>query len=284
MNVEVPLISVIMGVFYRSPDTAALERSVTSILKQTYENLEFLICDDGSSEEAVSLLDQKATEDHRTILVRPGTAFALPRKLNFCLQTARGSLIARMDDDDFSHPERLAQQLKFLNRHPETAFVGCNAALIRDGTVTGQRLLPEFPTVQDFYMVQPYIHPTLLFRREALDAVGGYSEEKHCLLCEDYDLLLRSYAAGYTGANLQQVLFDYTVPATAKGNRRMNHRWNETATRYRRFRQLGLLPGAWPYVVKPLAVGALPEPVLRMIKMRCRQPKEDVASCAKDRF
>ena len=118
-------------------------------------------------------------------------------------------------------------------------------------------------------MVQPYIHPTLLFRREALAAVGGYSEEKHCILCEDYDLLLRLYAQGYSGANLQERLFDYTVPATAKGSRRMCHRWNEAVTRYRRFRQLGVLPGALPYVVKPLAVGLLPEPILRRWK-ECR--------------
>ena len=59
---------------------------------------------------------------------------------------------------------------------------------------------------------------------------------------------------------------DYTVPATAKGSRKMKHRWNEAVTRYGRFKELGVLPGALPYVVKPLAVGLLPEFILRKMK------------------
>ena len=120
-------------------------------------------------------------------------------------------------------------------------------------------------------MTQPYLHPTLLFRREALEAVDGYSEERHCLLCEDYDLLLRLYAKGFTGRNLPERLLIYTLPPTAKGSRTMAHRWNETVTRWRRFRELGVLVRAWPYVLKPLVVGVLPEHLLRRIKERHTQ-------------
>ena len=81
-----------------------------------------------------------------------------------------------------------------------------------------------------------------MFRKDVLLNVGGYSEEKSCILCEDYDLLLRLYAAGYHGYNLQECLLDYTVSATAKGNRKMSHRWNEVVTRFHRFRELGVLP------------------------------------------
>ena len=59
---------------------------------------------------------------------------------------------------------------------------------------------------------------------------------------------------------------DYTVPATAKGSRKMKHRWNEVVTRYERFKELGVLLGALPYVVKPLVVGLLPEFILRKMK------------------
>ena len=117
-------------------------------------------------------------------------------------------------------------------------------------------------------MTQPYVHPALLFRRACLDAVGGYSEDPRCILCEDYDLLLRLYEAGFTGANLQEILFDYTIPVTAKGSRRMKHRWNEAVTRFRRFRGLGVLPRAWPYVLKPLAVGLVPERLLYALKKK----------------
>ena len=115
-------------------------------------------------------------------------------------------------------------------------------------------------------MTQPYIHPTLMFRKEALDAVGGYSENKRQVLCEDYDLLLRLYVKGYRGMNLQEDLLEYTLPSTAKGNRKMCHRWNEAVTRWSRFRELGVLPRALPYVLKPLAVGLVPEFLLKGVK------------------
>lgn len=263
-----PVISVIMGTLYRREDTALLRRAVDSILTQSFGDLELLICDDGSSAEAAALLDDTARRDPRIRLIRPGGVYPLPHKLNACLRAARGAYIARMDDDDLSRPDRLEKQLAYLRAHPEVQFVGTNVILIRNGQAVGTRTLPEKPVVRDFFMTQPYIHPTLLFRRGCLDVVGGYSEDKRQLLCEDYDLLLRLYERGFTGANLQEPLLDYTLPASAKGGRRMSHRWNEAVTRYQRFRALGLLPGALPYVVKPLAVGLLPEGILRPIKRK----------------
>jgi len=265
MLMDKPLISVLMGVFYRKDDITLLKRSVESMLAQTVSDFELLICDDGSSPAAMAYLESAAGDDGRIRLIRRGDLFSLPVKLNACLREAKGEYIARMDDDDFSHPDRFEKQLAFLTAHPEIAFVGCFVNHWREGIV-GERLLPEYPTVKDFYFVQPFIHPSLLFRREALEAVNGYGEDKYCILCEDYDMLLRLYAAGYTGANLPEKLLDYTIPLTARGNRKMRHRWNESVTRWRRFRELGCLPGALPWVVKPLAVGLLPEGLLKRLK------------------
>lgn len=263
-----PIVSVIMGVYHPQKDTALLRRSVLSILAQDMWELELIICDDGSSQETAILLDQIKREDNRIVLLREGNLYTLPCKLNACLRIAKGEWVARMDDDDFSHSDRFTKQLAFLEEHPQIAFVGSNVNLCRNGRVVGVRTLPMFPAVRNFYMTQPYIHPALLFRRVALETVGGYSEDKHCVLCEDYDLLLRLYAKGFRGANIQEMLLDYTIPATAKGSRTMSHRWNETVTRWRRFRELGVLPGALPYVVKPLAVGMLPEKILGGLKKK----------------
>ena len=200
-------------------------------------------------------------------LIRPGGCYTLPAKLNACLREAGGRFIARMDDDDRSAPDRLERQVAELEKlPPEYGFVGCNVNLIRAGGKVGVNILPEEPEVKDFYLVQPFIHPALVFRREVLELTGGYSEERRCGLCEDYDLLLRIYAKGYRGKNLLDALLDYTIPLTARGKRRMRHRWNETCTRFVRFRELGLLPRALPYVVKPVLTGLLPEPVLKRIK------------------
>lgn len=270
MTYAEPVISVLMGVYYQRDDITLLKRSISSILQQTFSNFEFLICDDGSNDVAVAYIETAASKDSRIRLIRRGNLLTLPTKLNACLAEARGELIARMDDDDYSNPERFSAQLKYLCEHPQIAFVGCNVNLWKHNAVADVRILPEYPTVQDFYFVQPYIHPTLLFRKDALISVGGYSEEKHAILCEDYDLLLRLYAAGYQGANLQKCLLDYTISERAKGKRRIIHRWNEMVTRYQRFRELGQLPKALPYIVKPLVVGMIPEPVLARIKQQKR--------------
>lgn len=264
---SVPQISVVMGVYYQRADTGLLRRSVDSILAQDFSEFEFLICDDGSSEAAKALLEEYAEKDGRVRLIRPGGALRLPVKLNACLREAKGCLIARMDDDDYSRPDRFGKQRKALIEREDISFVGCNVLLCMASGEQGTRVLPEFPRVSDFYMTQPYVHPALLFRKSALDAVNGYCEELYCDLCEDYDLLLRLYAKGFIGMNLQETLFDYTAP-NARGNRTMRHRWREVETRCRRFSELGVFWKALPYVAKPLAVGLLPERLLERIKNR----------------
>lgn len=261
-------ISVLMGI---RNGADVLVRAVDSILNQSWDDFELILCDDASTDGTWALLEQYAHRDKRVRLLRNERNLGLGATLNRCLKEARGDFIARMDDDDFSHPQRLTRQMAYLEVHPDVAFVGCNVALVQNGVDVGIRLFPQRPAVRDFFMTQPYIHPALLFRREALEAVGGYSQDKRCVLCEDYDLLLRLYAKGFQGANLQETLFDYTIPVTAKGSRKMSHRWNETVTRWRRFRELGVLPQALPYVVKPLAVGLVPEKGLVLLKGRYRQ-------------
>ncbi len=245
-----------------------LERSVRSILEQSIAGFELLICDDGSSPEAKRFLDQLASEDERVRLIRPGDRIKLAEKLNTCLAQARAPFLARMDDDDYSCPVRFKMQLDALYQHPEIAFVGSCVRLCQDGRIVGKRSLPVFPQIKDFYMTQPFIHPALMFRREALESVGGYNEAASCELCEDYDLLLRLYTAHLPGMNLPNELLDYTVPSTPGGSRTMHHRWNEAVTRWKRFKALHLLPKALPFVIKPIVVGLVPKKLLWAIKKR----------------
>lgn len=91
-------------------------------------------------------------------------------------------------------------------------------------------------------------------------------KKKHQIRCEDYDLLLRLYASGYKGMNLSEVLLDYSINFNRKVSRNVKFRWNEVVTRWSRFRDLNLLPGVLPFVVKPLVVLLVPEKILRKIK------------------
>lgn len=271
-----PLISVLMGVLYRRESVNLLERSICSIQNQTYSNWELLICDDGSIEAARRYMEETAAQDARVHLVRGCPRTDLASKLNWCLTRAKGSYIARMDDDDWSDPQRFEKQLRTLDGDSTVAFVGCNVRLWRDGQIVGLRELPERPEIWDFLFVQPFIHPALMFRREALLAVGGYGEEPRCLGCEDYDLLLRLYENGLVGTNIQNPLLTYTSPPPGSRKRSMALRWNEGETRYIRFKALGLLPGALPYVIKPVLVGLLPEFLLAKMKKMTQRLHNEV--------
>jgi glycosyltransferase involved in cell wall biosynthesis len=257
-----------MGILCRGRDTSRMINAVSSILNQSYDNIELLINDDGSDEAVKSALDKLANRDTRILLLREGSRFTLPQKLNWCLKYAKGQYVARMDDDDFSYPDRFEKQTAFLDSNNDIAFVGCNVRLIREGETVGFRTLPQFPKKEDFRFVQPFIHPALMFRKEALDSTGGYSEGKWQILCEDYDLLLRLYQKNFLGCNLQETLLDYSIPSIGKTNRKYHHRINEAVTRFYRFRDLGMLPGAFPYVFKPLVAGLIPTPILDRIRFK----------------
>lgn len=263
-----PEISVIMGILCDTNKLGMLKRAVESILNQTFGNFEFLICDDGSSKDVKQYLETLSEIDNRIVLIRNDNLIYLPGKLNACLAMAKGRYIARMDDDDYSHETRFEKQIDFMIQNPDIAFVGCQVGLYENGNIVSVRKFPMNPTVCDFYFNQPFVHPALMFRKDALISVGGYSEDKSRLFCEDYDLLLRLYAVGMKGVNMPEVLFDYTLSDSAKGKKKYKYRINEAKTRYDAFKQMGKLPRVLPYVVKPLIVGLIPFRLLCWIKKK----------------
>lgn len=264
------LISVVMGVCYRRTETNLLKRAVESILQQTHQNLELLICENGSTQEAKNLLKQFACQDSRIRMIDGSGTSMLSEKLNRCIKAAKGNYIARQDDDDESRLDRLETQIAFLDNNPQYAFVGCNVNIEQDGVILGVRKLPFAPTVRNFLFVQPFIHPSLMFRRECLEKIKYYSESKYCYGCEDYDLLLHLYQCGFQGANLQQPYFTYHIPSKGLSNRTFLMRCNEVVVRWKRFKALGMLPQSIPYVIKPIMVGLIPINLLHKLKsMHC---------------
>lgn len=165
-------ISVIMGIKYCRPELDTLRRSLDSILAQTYAEFELLICERGSSHLAKELLADYASRDPRVRVIDGSGAGSFSEQLNICLGQSRGAWIARMDDDDYSEPERFEKQLAYLRTHGGTAFVGCNVRLIQDGGDVGAQCFPENPQVRDFLFSMPFIHPALIFRREGAGSRG----------------------------------------------------------------------------------------------------------------
>lgn len=260
------MVSILMGTNCCAEKLDALKLAVSSILKQSYSDFEFLICETDASDAAKKYLE--LIEDSRVRVITNKESKTLAQKLNCCLFQARGSVIVRMDDDDISDSTRIEKQITFLQTHTSIDFLGCNVVFDDKCGYTSVRTFPPFPSPKDFLHIMPFIHPTLCFRKEVLLAVGGYRESIWCDGCEDYDLLLRLYEHGFQGANLQEVLFNYSVQNNLYKNKRYFIRINEAVTRFQRFYALGMFPQAIPYVFRPLIVGLIPSSILRQIKRR----------------
>lgn len=259
--------SVLMGV-YNPADTQLLRRSIQSVLAQSFGDFELLLCDDGSCPQVERLLVEIAGEDTRIRLLRNPTNQGLAHALNRCIREARGEYLFRQDDDDFSAPDRFQKQLAFLETHPEIDLVGCNLTLFDARGEWGTLTYPQCPVARDFLFLVPFMHGAVAYRAAAVHRLGGYSQEAFARRVEDSELFMRMYAAGCKGWNLQEPLYFYKEDAQAHRKRRYRYRLNELRVRYRGFASLGLLPGGWPYVVKPLVVGLLPMFLLNALKDR----------------
>ena len=136
--------------------------------------------------------------------------------------------------------------------------------------------MPEMPAKRDYLFNSPFVHPSVMFRKAALVKVGGYSASRAVLQCEDYDLFFRLQKEGMRGYNLQEPLLQYWEDYESYKRRTYRRRIREMKVRCRGFRELGILnQRTFPYVVKPLFVGAIPAPVHHYIKRKIRRPKRE---------
>lgn len=200
------LVSVVMAVHNESP---RVERSISSILAQSHEELELVVVDDGSADDTWDRV--RGFADRRVVALRQ-EAKGLPAALNLGLRAARGGFIARMDGDDRAHPERLATQLRELKRRPGVGYLGTAMRLFTPGGKLMGTTRPPLTVEETAAALEagsnPYFHPTLLFRREVLEAVGGYREGFRKAEDLDLHLRLRTHTAG---CNLADCLLDYEV-------------------------------------------------------------------------
>ena len=242
-------------------------RSIQSMIVQSFSAWELLLYDDGSSEPYATAIRSAADLDSRILLIRAPQNHGLADALNTCIRTAKGDYIARMDDDDFSTPDRLYKQYRFLEEHPEYQWVGSYAELVDSQGKWGILRVPIVPQARDFLHNSPYIHPSVLFRKEVLIRNGGYNPARVFFQCEDYELFMRLHQNGERGYNLSEPLLEYWEDRDSYRKRTYRRRIREMNLRYHRFQALGILhTSTFFYVLKPLLVGALPVSLQYSIK------------------
>jgi hypothetical protein len=202
-----PAVSVVMSVYNGQ---AFLAEAIESVLGQTYRDFEFVIIDDGSTDNTPDILAEYASRDARIRIHRHANK-GRAESLNIGVSVAKGEYIARMDADDIALPDRLQEQMRFMASHPEVGLVGGAMELITaDGRVFKTVRYPlEDSAIRSVILeYSPFAHPTVIVRKEVVLASGGY--RKALLDADDYDLWLRMSERTQL-ANLEKCVLRYRV-------------------------------------------------------------------------
>lgn len=182
---KAPAISVVMPVFNALP---YLDEAIESVLGQTRSDFEFVIYDDASTDGSSQRLKEWAKQDSRIKLVRGERNLGPALSSNAVVELASAPLIARMDADDVSLPDRLELQAAVMEQEPKAGIVASMCETIdRKGRVIRG---PELWRLVRPTWSKPFPHASMMFRRDIFDTIGGYREE--CEYWEDFDFALRA--------------------------------------------------------------------------------------------
>jgi glycosyltransferase involved in cell wall biosynthesis len=194
-----------------------LPACLASLRRQTLPDFEIVAVDDGSSDGSGEWLERSSRRERRLKVVST-PALGLPAALNRALRAARSPIVARQDADDLSHRRRLELQVHELSsgrprRAPAPDVVGSRVRLFPPARVgAGMRrwvawhnaLLSHEEMAREVLIESPLAHGSAMFRREALDSVGGWAERGWA---EDVDLWLRLLERGARFAKRREVLY-----------------------------------------------------------------------------
>ncbi len=198
-------ITVLLPVYNGAADVV---QAVKTILAQTFTNFELLIINDGSKDNSAEILD--GLSDPRIRLIHQDN-LGLAATLNKGMQLATGKYIARQDQDDLSHPQRLEKQFKYMESHPDCILLGTAAEIWVADTPTDrvhQHPIDHGSLSFDLLFNNPFVHSSVMLRKYEAIAAGGYSTDRERQPPEDYELWSRLSRVGQI-ANLPERLLVY---------------------------------------------------------------------------
>jgi len=200
-EIKNPSVSIVMPCF--NTPHQYLRECLRSIQAQTLTDWELIIGDGGSTDRnTLQVLLEFVTLDPRiTLRYKPG--YAITPSLNDAISRTRCDVVANMDSDDVMTPDRLKMQVRYLRQHPEVDLVGAQIDYIgKPGKTSHPSVITDAVAATSSWFMN---HPTIMYRKEAVLAVGGYPPEV------DYGLMLRLAKAGFVLHNLPQVMAHYRI-------------------------------------------------------------------------
>jgi len=255
-----PKISVIMSVRNGEKE---LEKSMNSLFNQTFTDWELIVCDDGSTDNTLELLNKYAERDNRVRVLHNSESKGLAYSLNYCIENARSNILARQDADDASDIHRFEIQYPFVMSHPEYAVVGTCWYSIDENGVKNENHVPEKPTARQQVKGGLYMHPSWMMRKDQISKVGYYTVNKYTIRSQDYHFIMKVLAAGMTLYNMPDLLYYYTNDLATK-QRHLN--WKRVKglmwIRYDSYKRNKLPFWTYIYVFKPVLVNLIPKKIL----------------------
>lgn len=207
MEFNSKLISVIMSVYN---DASFLNDAIDSILNQTYNNFEFIIVNDCSTDNSLSIINSYT--DNRIKILNNESQLGLSKSLNKAIKIAQGDYIARMDADDYSYNTRFEKQIQFFTNNPTIEVLGTWCKLI---DANGYLIESEYRTEANFDLIKiraffgsPMIHPSVMF---SSNIIHKYLYNEEYLRSQDYELWTRLISDGIKMSNLQEFLLNYRI-------------------------------------------------------------------------
>jgi glycosyltransferase involved in cell wall biosynthesis len=263
MKTKSPKVSIIMGAYNTE---AYMRKAIQSILKQTYENFEFIIIDDCCTDGTMAIVQEY--KDPRIIIVRNEKNIGLTKSLNIGLAKAKGEYIARMDADDIAMPDRIEEQVQFLQTHPDIGVVGTWADIIdpKDNVIGEIKYATDDATIRKNMVARnQFIHPSTMYRRIAIEATGPYSEEFKT--AQDYEFCARMLTNIPKKLMLYRWDFKHSMGFTS-GKRQ--------ETDALRARKLMITKYGWPktdarHMIRPLVTYLIPMSVKKAILKAMRR-------------
>lgn len=222
-----PNVTVIMSVYN---EIKYVEKTIESVLNQTYRKFEFIIIVDTTDENIIDII-REYEHDHRIRIVYNEKNIGLTKSLNIGIEKAKGFYIARVDADDICCLERLEKQVKHMQENPNLALIGSEAIKIdENGNVIGRlKCLRKYRLIKNIiFLKNCFIHPSVMYKKDAIKEVGGYDE--NIRFGQDHNLWMRLTLA-YECENIQEPLIYYRIhPNSVTKSHNTSQRANGIAT------------------------------------------------------
>jgi glycosyltransferase involved in cell wall biosynthesis len=172
-----------------------IAEAIQSLIYQTFVDWELLVIDDGSKDDTGNIVQDFAKKDSRVFYIKNKQNIGLQKTLNKGINLSRGKYIARLDDDDtWTDKLKLENQVNFLEENKDHVLVGTGVIVVDE---RGNEILRYLNPKTDsairavFLRRNPFVHSSVVFRKESVVSVGMYSEDGDSLHVEDYDLWLK---------------------------------------------------------------------------------------------